>query len=46
LEDYPPVILQSSEVESDDLTIHCATCSQPVPLKKAMVHLERCFSKV
>ena len=28
-------------------TAHCATCpSQPVPLKKAMVHLERCFSTV
>ena len=39
-------LFQSSEVESDDLTIHCATCSQPVTLKKAMVHLEKCFSKV
>lgn len=37
---------ESLEVESDDLTIHCATCSQPVTLKKAMVHLERCFSKL
>ncbi len=37
---------QAFEAESEDLTIHCATCSQPVTLKKAMHHLERCFSKV
>ena len=37
---------ESQEAESDDLTIHCATCSQPVTLKKAMVHFERCFIKV
>ena len=37
---------QVFEVESEDLTIHCASCSQPVTLKKAMVHLERCFNKV
>jgi hypothetical protein len=34
------------EAESEDLTIHCASCSQPVTLKKAMVHFERCFNKV
>lgn len=39
-------MLQVFEAESEDLTIHCASCSQPVTLKKAMVHLERCFNKV
>lgn len=35
-----------TEADNDDLTIHCATCSQPVTLKKAMVHFEKCFSRV
>ena len=38
--------LTQTEVDSDDLTIHCATCSQPVTLKKAMTHFEKCFSRV
>ena len=42
----PSKVDDSNEADSDDLTIHCATCSQPVMLKKAMVHFERCFSKV
>ena len=37
---------ESLEADSDDLTIHCATCSMPVMLKKAMTHFERCFNKV
>lgn len=38
--------MQNTEAESDDLMVHCATCSQPVGLRKAMVHLERCFNRV
>ena len=30
----------------DDLTIFCATCGQPTGIKKAIHHMERCFSKV
>ena len=37
---------ESHEADSDDLTIHCATCSMPIMLKKAMIHFERCFNKV
>lgn len=32
------------DVEED--TIHCATCGVQVSLKKAMVHMEKCFMKV
>lgn len=36
---------ESSEAD-DDLTIFCATCGQPTGLKKAIHHMERCFSKM
>lgn len=42
----PISVAESLEADSDDLTIHCATCSMPVMLKKAMTHFERCFNKV
>ena len=32
--------------DSDDITIYCATCGQPIAFKKALVHMERCFNKV
>ena len=32
------------DIEED--TIHCATCGMQVTLKKAMVHMEKCFMKV
>ena len=32
------------DIEED--TIHCATCGVQVSLKKAMVHMEKCFMKV
>ncbi|CAI8020698.1 CXXC-type zinc finger protein 1 [Geodia barretti] len=30
----------------DDLTIFCATCGRPTGIKKAVHHMERCFSKM
>ncbi|XP_003387467.1 PREDICTED: CXXC-type zinc finger protein 1-like isoform X1 [Amphimedon queenslandica] len=38
--------LHTDITESDDLTIYCATCSKPIMLKKALVHMEKCFNKV
>ena len=32
--------------DSEEDTIHCATCGVQVSLKKAMVHMEKCFMKV
>jgi COMPASS component SPP1 len=32
--------------DTEDLLIYCATCSHPVGLKKALVHMERCFTKL
>ncbi len=43
---HPIHLLPQTDADSDDLTIHCATCGQPVTLKKAMAHFERCFNKV
>lgn len=32
--------------DSEEDTIHCATCGMQISLKKAMVHMEKCFMKV
>lgn len=32
--------------DTEEDTIHCATCGVQVSLKKAMVHMEKCFMKV
>ena len=34
------------DTESDDITLHCATCGVHVGIKKALAHMERCFMKV
>ena len=36
----------ASEGDVEEDTIHCATCGMQVTLKKAMVHMEKCFMKV
>ena len=40
----PPV--QHTEGESDEATVHCATCGVHVSVRKALGHMERCFMKV
>ena len=37
------VVTSDGDVEG---TIDCATCGMQVTLKKAMVHMEKCFMKV
>lgn len=32
--------------KSDELMIYCATCGQPQPLRAALTHFEKCYSKV
>ena len=41
---FAQVMTSDGDVEED--TIHCATCGVQVSLKKAMVHMEKCFMKV
>lgn len=31
--------------KSDELMIYCATCGQPQPLRAALTHFEKCYSK-
>ena len=40
----PP--LQHADGESDEATVHCATCGVHVSVRKALGHMERCFMKV
>jgi len=32
--------------DNEEDTIHCATCGVQISVKKAMVHMEKCFMKV
>lgn len=41
---FVQVTTSDGDIEED--TIHCATCGVQVSLKKAMVHMEKCFMKV
>ena len=44
---HTPILHSTQGLEGDDdLTIFCATCGQPTGIKKAIHHMERCFSKV
>lgn len=36
----------TSDGDIEEDTIHCATCGAQVSLKKALVHMEKCFMKV
>ena len=38
--------LQHADGESDEATVHCATCGVHVSVRKALGHMERCFMKV
>ena len=40
------VQMTTSDADIEEDTIHCATCGMQVTLKKAMVHMEKCFMKV
>jgi len=36
----------AADGETEEDTIHCATCGMQVSLKKAILHMEKCFMKV
>ena len=38
--------MATSDGDVEEDTIHCATCGMQISLKKAMVHMEKCFMKV